>query len=91
MHVPPVKNTTCAAFKNYLEVPKSIHFDFLEDDVTQVASMLSSVAGTLGAGAVNLRNWLLRFECALDELRSFVARMADWMANYSTPGTRIAH
>ena len=32
---------------------------------------------------MELRNWLLRFGCALEELRVVVASGADWMANSS--------
>ena len=34
MHVPPVKNPTCAAFEEYGEVPETVPLDFTEDDVT---------------------------------------------------------
>ena len=50
-----------------------------------VASKLSGAAGALGAEAMELRNWLLRFECASEELRVVVASLADWMANSSPP------
>ena len=60
MHVPPVENTTCAAFEMYGEVPKTAPLDFTEDDVTWVASKLSGAAGALGAEAMELRSWLLR-------------------------------
>ena len=59
--------------------------DFTEDDVTWVASKLSGAAGALGAEAMELRNWLLRFGCASEELRVVVASLADWMANFSPP------
>ena len=39
----------------------------------------------LGAEAIELRNWLLRFGCASEELRVVVAILADWMANSSPP------
>ena len=41
-------------------------------------------AGALGAEAIDLRNWLLHFECASEELRVFFVILADGMAN-STP------
>ena len=85
MRVPPVENPTCAAFEDYGEVPETVPFDFTEDDVTWVASKLSGAAGALGAKATELRNWLLRFGCASEELRVVVAILADWMANYSPP------
>ena len=34
---------------------------------------------------MELRNWLLRFGCASEELRVVVASLADWMANSSPP------
>ena len=49
MHVPPVENPTCAAFGEYEEVPETVPLDFLEDDVTWVASEISGAAGALGA------------------------------------------
>ena len=57
----------------------------MEDDVTWVASKLSSAAGALGVEAVDMRNWLLCFGCASEELRFVVARLADWMDNSSPP------
>ena len=61
MRVPPVENPTCAAFEVYEDVSETIPLDFTEDDVTWVASKLSGAAGALGAEAMELRNWLLRF------------------------------
>ena len=34
---------------------------------------------------IELRNWLLRFGCASEELRAVVARLSDWMANPPCP------
>ena len=39
----------------------------------------------LGAEAIEMINWLLRFGCVLDKLRVVIARLADWMANSSPP------
>ena len=64
MRVPPVENPAFAAFEKYGDVPETVPFDFTEDDVTWVAPKLSSAAGALGAVAMELRNWLLRFRCA---------------------------
>ena len=50
-----------------------------------VASKLSGAAGALGEEATKLRNWLLCFGCALEELKIVIARLADWMANSSPP------
>ena len=92
MRVPLMVNVTCAAFEEYEDVPETVHLDFTEDDVTWVASKLSGAAGALGAEAVKLRNWLLRFGCVSEELRVVVASLADWMANSSPPpGLNTAH
>ena len=85
MHVPPVENPTCAAFEEYEEVPETVPLDFTNYEMTWVASNISGTAGTLGAEAIELINWLLRFGCALEELRVFVARLNDWMANCFPP------
>ena len=85
MRVPPVENPTCSAFEKYGEVPKLVPLDFTEDDITWVASKLSGAAGVLGAEAIELRNWLLHFGCASEEVRVIVARLADWMANSYPP------
>ena len=83
MRVPPMENPTYAAFKEYEEVPETLPLNFTEDDMMWVASKLSGATGALGAEAIELRNWLLRFSCALEELRVIVARLSDWMANSS--------
>ena len=72
---PPVENPKCAAFEEYEEVPKAVPLDLAEDGVMWVASKLSGTAGALGVEAIELRNWLIRFGCALDELRVVVARL----------------
>ena len=53
--------------------------------MTWVASKLSGAAGALGAEAIGLRNWLLRFKCATEELRVVIARLVNWMSNSSPP------
>ena len=83
MRVPPVKNPACAAFEEYEDIPQTVPLDFTEDDVTWVASKLSGAAGALGAEAMELRNFLLRFRCASEEFRVVVAILADWMSNSS--------
>ena len=85
MRSPPVENPTCAASEVYEEVPKTVPLDFTEDDVTWVVLKLSGAADALGAEAMELRNWLLRFRCASEELRVIVASLDDWVANYSPP------
>ena len=92
MRVPPVENFAFAAFKDYGGVPKTVPLDFTEDDITWVASKLSGAAGALGAEAMELRNWLLRFGCVSKESRVAVSSLADWMDNSSPPpGPLIAH
>ena len=82
---PPVENPMCAAFEEYEEVPKTVPLDLTEDDVMWVASKISGTAGALGAEAIELRNWLLRFGCASEDLRVVVAILANWMSNSSPP------
>ena len=89
MRVPTMENPTCAAFAKYKEVPETVPLDFTEDDVTWVASKLTSAAGALGVEAMVLRNWLLLFGCASKELRIVVANLADWMANHPPPLGRL--
>ena len=50
-----------------------------------MASKISGAAGALGADAMELRNWLLRFGCASEDLRVVVVSLTDWMANSSLP------
>ena len=85
MRVPPVENPACAAFEEYDDVPETVPLDFTEDEVTWVTLQLSGAAGALGAEAIELLNWLLRFRCASEEFRVVVASLADWMANSSPP------
>ena len=85
MRSPPVEDPVCAAFEVYEDVPETVPFGFTEDDVTWVALKLSGAAGALGAEAIELRNWLLRFGCESEELRVVVAILADWMANPPPP------
>ena len=62
----------------------------MEDDVSWVASKLSSAASALGAKEIELRKWLLFFRCESEELRVVFARLADWMTNYYPPLGRIS-
>ena len=89
MCVSPVENPTCAAFEEYREVPETVPLDFIEDDVTWVASKLSGTAGALGAEAFELINRLLCFGCMSEELRVVVDRLADWVVNSSPPLGRL--
>ena len=59
-----MENPTCAAFKEYEYVPKTVSLDFTEDSVTWVASNIYGDVGALGAEAVKLRNWIISFGCA---------------------------
>ena len=52
MCVLPVENPTCVAFEEYKEVLETVPHDFLEDNVTWVASKLSDAAWALGAEAI---------------------------------------
>ena len=85
MRVPPVENTTCAAFEEYEDVPEAVPLDFTEDDVTWVASKLSGAAGALGEEAMELRNCLLRFGCVSEDFRVVFTSLAYWMDNSSPP------
>ena len=83
--ITPVENTTFSAFDFYWEVQETVSLDFTEDDVTWVTSNISVAAGALGAEAIEMRNWLLCFGCASEELRGVVTGLDDWMANSSPP------
>ena len=72
----------CAAFEEYGDVTKTVPLDFTEDDVMWVASKLSSAAGTLGAEAMELRNWLLRSDV---RLRSLESSLPAWQTGWLTP------
>ena len=74
---PPVENPTCAAFEDYGEVQETVSLNFMEDEVTWVASKLSSAAGALGAEAVELINWIIQFGCELKDLRVVIAKIYD--------------
>ena len=90
MCVPPVENSTCAAFEKYENMPETVPLDFTDDDGTWVTSNLSGAAGMLGAEAIDLRNWLLCFGCLSEELRVVVSRLADWMATPPPPLGRLS-
>ena len=91
MHVSPVENPVCAAFKEYGDLTKTVLLDFTEDDIMWVASKLSCALGALGVEAMELRNWLLRRGCASEEFRVVVTSLADWMANSFLPLGRLLH
>ena len=87
MSFPPTENPTCTGFEKYGEVPETVPLEFTEDDFTWVISNLSGAAGALGEEAMELRNWLLCFGCASEELRVVIAMLADWMDNPPPPWT----
>ena len=91
MRFPPMENPACAAFEEYGEVPQTVPLDFTENDVTWVSSKLSGTAGALGAEVIELRNQILCFGCASEELRVVVSRLSDWMDNSSPPGPPIVN
>ena len=68
-----MENPTCAAFEEYEEVMETVPLDFTEDDVTWVASNISGAAGALGSKTIELRNWIIRFGFALEDIRVVVA------------------
>ena len=53
--------------------------------MTWVASKLSGAAGALGAEAIELRNWLLRFGCGSKEFRVIIDRLADCITTPPPP------
>ena len=77
IHVTLMKTPTCADFDKYKEVPETVPLDLSEDEVTWVAYKISSTARVLGAEAIELSNWILRFGYALKEFRVVFANMAD--------------
>ena len=85
MRVPPVENPAFTVFKEYGDVPGTVPLDFTEDDVMWVLSKLSGAEGALGAEAIELRNWIIHFGCASEELRVVITSLADWIANSYPP------
>ena len=75
-----MENCACAAFEEYKEVSKTVPLDFTEDDITCVTSKLSGAVGALVSEAIELRNWLIHFGWALEELRVIISKLAYWMA-----------
>ena len=63
MHATPMEDPTCTAFKDYEYVPETVPLDFMEDDMTWVASNISGVVGVLGEEAIEMRNGLFHFGC----------------------------
>ena len=62
-------------------MPEFLPLDFTEDGVTWVALKISGAAGALGAEAIEMRNWLICFRCASEQLRVVIANLSDWMNN----------
>ena len=61
--------------------------DFMDNDVRWVTSKFSFTAEMLGLEAIALRNCIIWFGCALEELRVVVIRLADWIPP-PPPGSR---
>ena len=61
MCVTPMGKPMCGSFEEYEEVTELVPLNFMEDDVTWVASKLTGSIGALGADVIELRNWLIRF------------------------------
>ena len=80
-----MENPACAAFEEYGELPETVPFDFTKDDVTWVSSNISGAAGVQVAEEIELRNWIICFRFASEELRVIVSRLADWMDNFPLP------
>ena len=59
--------------------------DFTEDDVVWVTSKLFVTTGYLEVELIDLRNWLIFFGCASEELRVVVIRLDDWITNSFHP------
>ena len=85
MRVSPMENPICASFQDYKEVPETGPLDFLEDDVTWVASKLSGAAGALGAEAIELRSFLLCFGFTSEEFRVVTVNLDYSMVNSFLP------
>ena len=66
-------------------MPETVPLDFTEDDAIWVASKIYGATGVLGAEAVELRNWIICFGCAVEELRVIAAKLSDSMANPPPP------
>ena len=66
--VPPVENPMFSAFEEYEKLPETLPLEFKEDGVTWFASKLSSAAGALGAGDIELMNWIFYSGCASEAL-----------------------
>ena len=58
-----------------------VPLDFKKDYVIWVIAKLFGNTGFLGAEMIDLRNWFIIFGCASEELRIFVTKLSEWMAN----------
>ena len=63
--------------------------DLSKDGVTWVASKLSSAAEELGEEALKIKNWLLRFGCASEELWVEVSGLVGFLGKYPPPPGQI--
>jgi hypothetical protein len=85
LRVPDLEDPDCSAFEPYPDLPDPIPVEITAEDVEQVASRLSGVAGPGGTDAIDLRNWLLRFGAESEALRNEMASWAEWLANAAPP------
>ena len=74
---PPGGTFDALPSKRYKEVPYMVLLDFSEIDVTWLASKLSGAAVSLGAEALEMKNWIIKFGCDSEELREFIADQVD--------------
>ena len=63
--------------------------DFSEEVITWVALELSGSSGALGAEALKLKNWLLRFGCVSEELWVEVSGLVGFLGKYPPPLGRL--
>ena len=66
-------------------MPETVPLDFTDYDVMWVASKLFGAVGVMGEEAIELRNWLLCFGCASEDLMVVVSRRAEFRANPTPP------
>ena len=67
-----MEEPTCADFEEYEEVPETVPINFSNDNVMWDTFKLSGSAGALREEATEIKNWIIRFGCALEEFRVVV-------------------
>ena len=60
---PPLEDPVCNLFEEYTTVLEMVPLEFSEGDVPWVVSKLSGATGDLGAGVIEIRNWIIHFGC----------------------------